>query len=118
MEAVSAPPQVQYIVNDDGQRTAVVIKWEDYVALRDRLAPDPDLLPGLTEPELQVLAEGMLSLAWQERLDELLERKRGEALSDQGRAELDQLLARIDLMNLLKARAKHTLQQAQQAKRD
>ena len=118
MEAVKTPPQVQYIVNDDGQRTAVVIQWDAYLSLRDRLASDPDLLLGLSEAELRVLAEGMLSPGRQERLGELLERNREESLSETEQEELDQLLAHIDSMNILKARAIYTLQQRQATKRD
>lgn len=118
MEAVETPPQVQYIVNDDGRRTAVVIQWEDYVTLQNRLSPDPDLLPGLSESELKVLAEGMLSSGRQERLSELLERNREETLSDTEQEELDQILAHIDSMNVLKARALYTLQQKQAPERD
>jgi hypothetical protein len=118
MEAVVMPPKVQYIVDDDGQRTAVVIKWEDYVTLQDRLSRDPAVLTGLTESELQALAEGMLSPGRQERLDELLERNREDTLSEQEQKELDRLLAHIDSMNILKARAVHTLQQNQESKRD
>jgi hypothetical protein len=118
MEAVVMPPQVQYIVNDDGLRTAVVIRWEDYVALRDRLTPDPDLLAGLSEQELRVLAEGILSPGRQARLDELLERNHEGELGDLEREELDQLLAQIDSMNILKARALHTLQQRPESEGD
>ena len=115
MEAVATPPQVQYIVNDDGQRTAVIIKWEDYVTLQDRLSPDPDLLTGLTESELQALAEGMLSPGKQARVDELLERNRESQLGTSEQKELDRLLAHIDSMNVLKARALRTLQQNQES---
>jgi hypothetical protein len=118
MEAVVMPTKVQYIVNDDGQRTAVVILWEDYLTLQDRLSPDAAVLTGLTEAELHALAEGMLSPGRQERLDELLERNNEDMLSEQERTELDQLLAHIDSMNILKARALHTLQQHQESKSD
>jgi hypothetical protein len=118
MEQATVSPQVQYIVNDDGQRTAVVLKWEDYQSLRARISPDSDLLVGLSESELQALAEGMLSPSHQERLDELLQRNRKGALSDDEERELDQLLAHVDSMNILKARALRTLQWLGEAKRD
>ena len=118
MEAVVMPPHVQYIVDDDVQRTAVVIQWEDYLSLRDRLSSDPDLLTGLSEPELRVLAEGLLSPGRQERLSELLERNRKETLSSAEEEELDQLLAHVDSMNILKARALYTLEQNQASSRD
>jgi hypothetical protein len=118
MEATVTPSHVQYIVNDDGKRTAVVIKWEDYVTLRSRLSPDPAVLTSLSEPELHALAEGMLSTGRQARLDELLKRNREGALDDGEQKELDQLLAHIDSMNILKARALYTLQQSQELEGD
>ena len=60
----------------------------------------------------------MLSSSHQERLDELLQRNREEGLNNADEHELDQLLARINLMNALKARALYTLQWLGEAKRD
>ena len=114
MEKPFVPPPVQYIVEESGQRTGVVLGWEDYqafqVALRTAFSPDPDLLVGISEPELQVLAEGILSPRYQERLNELLQRNREGALSDDEEQELDLLLEHIDHMDTLKARAIYTLQ--------
>lgn len=118
MEAVETPPQVQYIVNDKGQRTAVVIQWDDYVTLQDKFDVDPDLLSDLSEPELQVLAEGMLSPGRQERLSELLAGNRKGTLTEAEQQELDQLLDQVDSMNILKARAIYTLQHRQAFERD
>ena len=109
MEQAVVSPQIQYIVDDDGQRTAVVIKWEDYQSLQARWGSDPDLLVGLTEPELRALADGMLSPGRQERLDKLLALNRDRKLDDAEAAELERLLADIDAMNILKARATLTL---------
>ena len=118
MEQAVASPQIQYIVDDSGQRTAVVIKWDDYQALQARLGSDPDLIVGLTEFELRALAESMLSPGRQERLGELLGLNRERELDDTEAAELDQLLADIDAMNILKARATYTLQQLRFSQRD
>ena len=63
---------VRYITEENGQRVGVVLDWEDYQSLKARFPVDPDLLPGLSEEELRVLAEGMLSLQRQERLHKLL----------------------------------------------
>jgi len=52
MEQTYVSPQVQYIVNDKGQRTGVVLRWEDYQSLQARISPDPELLVGLDECEL------------------------------------------------------------------
>lgn len=118
MEKAIASPKIQYIVDDNGRRTAVVIKWEDYQHLRDRLGSDPDLLVGLTEFELRVLAESMLSPGRQEQLDDLLRRSRAGELGDAEEKELDQILAGIDSMNVLKARAAYTLQKSQEPERN
>ena len=118
MEQATASPQVQYIVNDDGQRTAVVLRWEDYQSLRTRLSSDHDLLIGLSESELRALAEGMLSPSHQERLAGLLQRHREGQLSQNEESELDQLLVHVDSMNVLKARALRTLQQLGENERD
>lgn len=70
-----------------------------------------DLLTGMSFEALDALAEVMLSSASQTRLDALLERNNSSALSSIEAAELDQLLGRIDQLNLLKARARLTLSQ-------
>ena len=109
MEKAHAP--VQYLVNEDGRRTGVVLDWESYQALQQASrAADPDLLVGLSEPELQALGTGMLAAPHQERLNVLLERNREGRLSADEARELDGLLERIDSMNTLKARACYTLQ--------
>jgi len=102
--------EIQYIVDDTGQRRAVVLTWEDYEALRAAVSPESDLLIGLSESELRVLAEGMLSPKHQERLNELLRLNREGQISRRQQAELDQFLAQVDSMNTLKARATYTLQ--------
>lgn len=118
MEQTYVSPQVQYIVNDQGRRTAVVLKWEDYQSLQARISTDPDLLVGLDESELQALAEGMLSPSHQERLTSLLQHHREGKLSKDEEDELDQLLVHVDSMNILKARALRTLQQLEETERD
>jgi hypothetical protein len=102
--------EIQYIVDDTGQRRAVVLTWEDYEALRAAVSPESDLLIGLSESELHALAEGMLSPKHQERLDELLQLNREGQISDREQKELDRFLAQIDPMDTLKARAAYALQ--------
>ena len=118
MEQTTVSPQIQYIVNDQGRRTAVVLKWEDYQSLQARISTDPEVLVGLDESELRALAEGMLSPSHQERLAELLQRNREGNLSEDEKDELDQLLAHTDSMNILKARALRTLQKLGKTERD
>lgn len=70
-----------------------------------------ELLTGLSDGELQALAEGILSPAAQSRLDELLARNAEAQLSNTEQTELDVLLDRVDQLTLLKARAHFTLLQ-------
>jgi hypothetical protein len=101
---------IEYIVTEAGQRTAVVMRWEDYQALQAMLPTDPDALTGLSESELRALAEGMLSPAHQERLRDLLRQNQESGVGGDEQSELDRLLDQVDQMNVLKARAAYTLQ--------
>lgn len=109
MESRIAEPVVEYITEADGRRTGVILGWEDYQTLRAYLPADPDMLMNMSEPELQALAEGILSSPYQQRLSELLQRNQTGTLSQAEEAELDRLLAHVDYMNILKARAQYTL---------
>lgn len=111
MEGIRIPSPIQYLVEENGQRTGVVLSWEDYQNLQAAFSTDSDLLVGLDETELQVLAKGMLSATHQGRLDELLQRSREAKLTSSEQTELDRLLEYVDSMNVLKARAIYTLQQ-------
>lgn len=110
MEQRLAEPAVEYLSRPDGQRTGVVLRWEDYQTLRAYMPTDPDALMGLSKPELQALAEGMLAAPHQQRLTDLLQRNRAGTLNHAEEAELDRLLEYVDNMNVLKARALYTLQ--------
>ena len=79
---------------------------------------DADLWPGMSEAELRTIAEGMLSPQHQERLSELLQRNRNQTLTPTETQGLSGLLDDIDLLNILKARAKLTLQQFHQRPQD
>jgi hypothetical protein len=72
---------------------------------------DPELLTGLSDGELEALAEGMLAPAVQMRLDELIASSKEHRLSPQEQVELDRLLMRADQLTLVKTRAKFTLRQ-------
>lgn len=109
-QSISTPKQ--YIVAEDGKRIGVVLDWEVYQHLQfDDPQADPDLLRTLSEAELTLLAEGMLADPHQTRLNELLQHNQTGKLSQKELKELDDLLSRVDLMNILKARALYTLQQ-------
>jgi hypothetical protein len=116
MGKMLADSTIEYLTRADGQRTGVVLRWEDYQALRAYVPADPDMLVNLSEPELQVLANGMLSSAHQQRLSELLQHNRAETIDSAAEAELDHLIEHVDYMNILKARAKYTLQRLAEAK--
>ena len=70
-----------------------------------------ELLSGLTNEELEALADSMLAPSAQARLDELLERKAVGQLASGEQSELDRLLARVDQLTILKTRARYTLRQ-------
>ena len=110
MDRALTPKPVQYLVEEDGQRVGVVLRWEDYQKLCVTYPADPDLLVGLSDAELQALADSVLVPRQQERLSDLLRRNRNEGLSADEECELDCLLERVDQMNVLKARAMYTLQ--------
>lgn len=113
-EAHPSLPDVLYITRENGQRVGVVMAWEDFRNIQARLLNDPDLLPGLSEIELNALSEGVLAVEHQERLSALLERNREQTLSVSESQEMDHYLAQIDSLNILKARARLTLQHLRQ----
>lgn len=66
-------------------------------------------LPGLNAQELRALAEAVVAPDRQQRLKASLERNRRGDLSPQEQGELDNLLAEVDQVALLKARARYTM---------
>jgi hypothetical protein len=114
MDITQTLPDVQYITRENGQRVGVVLAWEDFRNIQARLLDDPDLLPGLSETELYALSEGVLAAEHQERLSALLERNREQTLTEREAEELDRYLEQIDSLNILKARARLTLQHLRQ----
>jgi hypothetical protein len=111
MSSFLSEMHVEYLVREDGERTGVVLNWQDFQKLRARLETDPDLLVGLDIETLSAIANGVLSAPHQQQLEALLERNRTDSLAPEEQSELDRLLDDIDRMNLLKARAIYTLQQ-------
>jgi hypothetical protein len=77
------------------------------------VSQDTEFLIGLSNGELEALAEGMLASSLQARLDEFIARIKEEELSSEKAAELDRLLARVDQLTLVKTRARYTLRQQQ-----
>ena len=114
MDVTQTLSDVQYITRENGQRVGVVLAWEDFRNIQARLLDDPDLLIGLSEIELNALSEGMLAIEHQEKLSVLLERNREQMLTAVEAEELDRYLEQIDSLNILKARARLTLQHLRQ----
>ncbi|HFQ93367.1 MAG TPA: hypothetical protein ENK32_05125 [Anaerolineae bacterium] len=101
--------QMRYITDEAGQRVGVMLDWRTYLQLTNQPV-DRDLLVNLSQEELQALAESALSPQEQRRLDDLLERNAEGQLSPEETTELDDLLTQIDQLNILKTRARYTLQ--------
>ncbi|HRI57595.1 MAG TPA: hypothetical protein PK170_10925 [Anaerolineae bacterium] len=66
-------------------------------------------LSGLSSGELSALAEAVVAPGKQASLQGLLEKNRTGALEPEEEAALDELLAQVDQVGLLKARAQYTL---------
>ena len=73
------------------------------------MSNDSDLLIGLSDGELEALADSVLAPSAQGRLDELLEQNAEERLMKAEQAELDKLLLRVDQLTVLTTRARYTL---------
>ena len=100
---------LQYVTDQNGQRVAVLLPLEDYCTLTSRSPSDPEMLLGLSDAELQALADSKLAPSEQARLNELLARNADHQLSAEEEAELDSLLARVDQLTVLKTRARYTM---------
>ena len=103
--------QVQYLTNEQGQRTAVLLDVGHYRHLVGEKPTDPDLLWDMSQPELEALANSRLAPDEQTRLDVLLNEQKQQPLSEPQIAELDRLLAQADQLTILKTRARYTLAQ-------
>jgi hypothetical protein len=101
--------KLRYVTDEQGERIAVLLDLQEYRLLAKQRVADSDLLIGLSQAELQALAESRLAPAAQVRLDELLTRNAEGQLTAEEQAELDQLLEQIDQLTILKTRARYTL---------
>lgn len=97
----------QFITNERGERTGVLLDIATYEGLTGN---DPGLLIGLSKDELQALANVKLAPDDQEQLSNLLAKQNEGQLSQEEATRLDNLIAQVDHLTLLKARAKYTLQ--------
>ena len=105
--------KLQYVINEQGEQVAVLLELAEYQRLTGQVTNDPELLVGLSEAELQALADSKLAPATKTHLDELMARHQTGQLPVEEIAELDQLLTQIDQLNILKTRASYTLSQLQ-----
>jgi hypothetical protein len=100
---------IQYITNEHGDRTGVLLDIDTYAKLTNFVELDEDFLFGLEINELQALASCKLATEDQSRLDDLVARNTDSLLSANEIAELDELLAQADQLTVLKTRARYTL---------
>ncbi len=102
--------QVRYLTNEQGERIGVLLDLDVYSRLaNEKTIDDEECLTGLSQAELQALAESILAPATQTNLDELLALNAKTQLSAEQLTELDHLLAQIDQLTILKTRARYTL---------
>ena len=86
-----------------------MLSLEEYQELCAAQPHDPELLVGLSDAELETLADSMLVPRQQDRLSHLLQLNREGGLGTKEEQELNRLLEQVDQMNVLKARALYTL---------
>jgi hypothetical protein len=77
---------------------------------------DADLLTNISLPELQALSTIAIAPSLQADLSELLDRNAEGELSSEEIQTLDTILEQVDQINILKARAKYTLQHLNQVR--
>ncbi|MDZ7967287.1 MAG: hypothetical protein RM368_20310 [Nostoc sp. DedSLP03] len=99
---------VQYVTNAEGKKVGVLLDLETYQKLTN-LSVDSELLIGFNVDELQALAESYLFPKAQIQLQELLIKNTDNDLSDEETETLDRLLVQVDQLNILKTRARYTL---------
>ena len=73
---------------------------------------DSEILIGLSDEELEALADGLLGPGAQTLLNDLLDRNKNGLLSQVEQKELDALLRKVDQLTVLKTRARYTLNQS------
>ena len=105
--------QVQYLTNEQGQTTAVLLDVNEYRRLVGEKSIDPELLLDMSQSELEALANSRLAPDEQARLDTLLNEQKQHPLDQEETEEMDRLLAQIDQLTILKTRARYTLAQSQ-----
>jgi aminopeptidase C len=105
--------QVQYVTDEQGQRTAVLLDVNEYRRLVGEKSIDPELFMSMSQSELEALANSRLAPDAQARLEMLLNEQKQNQLNEAQTEEMDRLLAQIDQLTILKTRARYTLAQPQ-----
>lgn len=108
---------IQYLTNKQGERIGVFLDLETYHQLINQSVVDSEILTNLSVDELQALAEIKLSTNTQTELDDLLKRNSENQLSTDESVTLNDLLTKIDQLNILKTRARYSLNQIQGSSR-
>jgi len=104
---------IQYIINEQGERVGVLLDIQAYQKLVNPLISDPECLVNLSLDELQALANSKLAPVAQSRLNELLAQNAESQLPHDIVTELDNLLVQVDQLTILKTRAIYTLNRLQ-----
>ena len=99
----------RFVTNAQGERVGVILDLATYEQMLEGRG-DPELLTGMTEVELTALAEGELAPNAQQQLRSLTEKSSEQTLSEDEVERLERLLEQVDYLNILKARARYTLQ--------
>ena len=103
------PESLHYVTNQQGERVGVMLDLETYNRLTNDLGSNPELLTNLSLDELQALAESMLAPKEQGELERLLVKNKETQLSPDENDLLDKMLAQVDRLNIIKTRARYTL---------
>jgi hypothetical protein len=105
---------LQYLTTEQGKQIAVVLDMAAYQELLAAAGRDPELLTDLSREELQALADSKLAPEMQSRLGDLQSLQREGRMTNDDEEQWEQLLAQIDQLNILKARARLTLKELSQ----
>ena len=100
---------IRYITDDAGNQIGVLLDLDAYRQLSNPLLSGRKCLVSLSRNELLALAHYKISLLEQACLDHLLAQNAEAKLSEAETTELDQILAEVDHLMVLKARALYAL---------
>lgn len=102
----------RFVTDEQGQRVGVLLDLATYEALLRSRPEDAEFLRDLSDAELIALASSKLTPETQGHLDALLAKQIDGVLSADEAKALETFLDQVDHLNVLKARARYTLQAA------